>query len=333
MVAPTISRTLSSAALGLGWLVVATAAAAQDPDTLRGPGPPPADSSLVQDTAAAGRAFEPLNLAGSVVLGGALMRLTTGAFHSQLVEASKLDDQGATTETATFVRRLAGGASLGPVVSLTGWLSETWGVRLEASASWPAVRPVYGEGGQDFLDAGGGSAEVDGRLSSLEATGAVLFRLPVEHPFYTPYALMGLGVRRYDPGHETLPAGADSAFAGGARTAVAGVVGIGAYVPVRENVFLQVEALRRVTPTPIGNHVTGMVFEGDSLRVVFLDPADAGDTTIDTIAGWRFSVGLSFLIPFGRQQEGPQAPGETSSNRDEERSVPRTRSRTRISIR
>jgi hypothetical protein len=198
------------------------------------------------------------------------------------------------------------------------------------------LRVGYADGGKDYLEEAGASEAGRGRLSIREADAAILFRLPVRHPFYTPYAVMGVGVRQYDAGG-TLSPGADSAFAGGPASALAATVGLGAYVPFGKRFLLQLEAVRWVSPTPISGLVTGTVLTADSMRVVFQDPASATvDSGIDTVGGWRITVGVGLRVPLRGHaaEESPQEPeGSTSRSRDDDRAVPSTRSRTDSSTR
>lgn len=303
-------------------------AGAQEPDSTRG-------AVAAADTGAQGAApsFEALELAGSLVVGGSLARQGSGMFQTQLVDVARLDTLGAVRETRRFGRELGAATAYGPAVVLTGWLTETWGVRVQGSLGWSDLHVGYTNGGTDYLEEAASREPAQGRLSVRDAAASVLFRLPVRHPFYTPYALAGLGVRQYDAGG-SLPPGADSAFAGGARSVLEAMIGVGAYVPVGKHLLLQLEAVRWTAPTPIPGQVTGAVFSTDSVQVAFADPTAAGlDTGVDTVGGWRISVGLALLVPLGRREEPararPQDPGvPTSSRRDDVRSVPSTASRT-----
>lgn len=314
--------------------VAAGRVAAQEPDTAGGPVAAAADSAA----AAAPAPLELLRLGRSLVLSGSLARQASGLFQTQMVDVARLDTLGAVRESRTFGRELGAGTAYGPAVAVTGWLNETWGVRLEASLGRPALRVGYTNGGSDYLEEAASPESPRGRLSVREAGGSILFRLPVRHPFYTPYALVGLGVLQYDAGGPLSP-GADSAFAGGARSLLSGTVGLGAYVPVGKRFLLQLEAVRWVAPTPVPGQVTGAVFATDSVQVAFVDPAASGlDTGVDTVAGWRITVGMALLVPLGGRaepaEEAPQAPGaSTSSNREDVRSVPSTTSRTATSMR
>ena len=185
---------------------------------------------------------------------------------------------------------------------MTAWLSERWGVRVEGAVGAVDVEVGYPLAGWDYLEeADTVESRSGGTFSFRTGAASLLFGLPVSHPFYTPYALLGAGVTDY---------GADGTLAPGLATLEDGSgllltasYGLGAYVPVTKNLLLQLEAVRRTSPSPVDGAGTGTVLEGDSVRVEFVEPAsDESDPTLDTVAGWHVSVGLSYRLPFRRGQ-------------------------------
>jgi hypothetical protein len=267
----------------------------------------------VRDTAAAPRAGQdtatadtvpppkPLHLAGMLTVSGSLGRLSFGAFQTQSVDMSTLDSLGTPVEPQSFQRTLGAGSATSAFVGLTYWPSERWGARLEAAWAKPQVRASVSRAGQEYLFQHGGTLEeASGAFSLVSLTAVGLFRLPVQHPVYTPYALLGAGVRHYGAVSDTalLPAGARAAFAEG-RTVFLGLFGVGAFVRLHgDRWLLQIEFQHRLAPTPIPGLGRGEIQRSDSLLIAFPGTAATGDPTTDTTASTRLSIGVAYALPF-----------------------------------
>ncbi len=299
----------------LVFTVVATAAAvplhAQVRDTTAAATPQAArPDTATQDTAAADTTPppKPLHLAGTFELSGSLGRLSFGTFQSQSVDMTPLDSLGAPLGTQSFERSLGAGSATSVFFGLTYWASERWGARLEAAWAKPVVRASLDRTAQAFRYEHGGSPEsASGSFSVVSLMAAGLFRLPVEHPVYTPYALVGAGVRRYGAVSDTaaLPAGGRTAFLRD-RTVFMGLFGVGALVRLHgDRWLLQVEFQHRLAPTPIPGQGRGEIQRSDSLLIAFPATASAGDPTVDTTPSTRLSIGVAYVFPLRRP--APQA--------------------------
>lgn len=274
-----------------------------------------------QDTASADTAPpppKPLHLAGTLALSGSLGRLSFGTLQAQSVDMSLLDSLGTPVETQSFQRTLGAGSATTAFLGLTYWASERWGTRVEAAWAKPQVRPSLDRAGQQYRYEHGGTAETaSGTFSMLSVTAAGLFRLPIEHPVYTPYAIVGAGLRRYGAVSDTaaLPAGARAAFAQ-SRTVFTGFFGAGALVRLHgDRWLLQVEFQHRLAPTAIPGQGSGEIQRSDSLLIAFPATAPSGDPTIDTTPSTRLSIGVVYALPLHRppqtpkqEEPAPQAP-------------------------
>lgn len=258
-----------------------------------------------RDTAAADTTPppEPLHLAGTFQLAGSLGRLSFGTFQRQSVDMSPLDSLGAPVETQSFQRTLGASSATSAFLGLTYWASERWGARIEGAWAKPQVQASLPKAAQAYLYQYGGQAEnASGAFSLLSVTATGLFRLPVEHPVYTPYALVGVGFRHYGAVSDTaaLPAGARVAFSR-SRTVFVGLFGVGALVRLHgDRWLLQLEFQHRLAPTPIPGRGRGEIQRTDSLLVAFPATAPAGDPFVDTTPSTRLSVGIAYVFPLHR---------------------------------
>jgi hypothetical protein len=311
-----LMRFISSVALAAAAaLVVVGPVQAQARDSARAA----TGQQAAQDTAAADTVPppRPLHLAGTLILSGSLGRLSFGAFQAQSVDMSPLDSLGNPLDTQSFERTLGGGSATSAFVGLTYWASERWGGRVEAAWAKPQVQPSLDRAGEAYRFQHGGTAEkAAASFSLLSVTAVGLFRLPFQHPVYTPYALVGAGLRRYGAVSDTaaLPAGARAAFAN-RRTVFVGLFGAGALVRLRgDRWLLQVEFQHRLAPTPIPGRGNGDIQRSDSLLIAFPGTAPTGDAGVDTTPSTRLSIGVAYALPLHRaaqqakQEGGPGTP-------------------------
>lgn len=272
-----------------------------------------------QDTAAADTVPppKPLHLAGTLTLSGSVGRLSFGAFQAQSVDMSTLDTLGAPVGAPqSFERTLGAGTTTSAFVGLTYWGSERWGARLEGAWARAQVRPSLSRAGQKYRYEHGGTAETEsGAFTMLSVTAVGLYRLPLLHPVYTPYALVGAGVRHYGAVSDTalLPAGARVAFSEG-RTVFLGLFGLGAFVRLHgDRWLLQIEFQHRLAPTPIPGLGRGQIQRSDSLLIAFPGTAAAGDPSIDTTASTRLSIGVAYALPLRAAKPAPATKQESGT--------------------
>ena len=201
-------------------------------------------------------------------------------------------------EVADFERRVSAStaSTMGGWVAV--WLNERVGVRAGAAYA-PSAFTVR----NDELAPG-----ISGRVSDVEqnyaglrvllADATMLVRFPVSFGRVLPYGLAGAGIVRYWSATDgELPAEAQSRFAGGSWTGAAGVLGLGATVPLeKRDLLLVFELTDHISRTPLPSRTTAESIDMSGVQLQ-LEPAGANGTDrIGLVNNIRLVVGLVLPI-------------------------------------
>lgn len=152
-------------------------------------------------------------------------------------------------------RRLSASTSYLAAGSLTYWLNGRWGARLQASYSPSRFvlrryeEPV--ESARAFTGDEGAMSALDVWMYDVD----LLFRLPLSLGRVEPYGIAGGGVVDYrlrTADDEVVPEAVTRAFGDDRQRRVAGVIGIGAVIPLeRYRLLLNFELTNHLTRTPL----------------------------------------------------------------------------------
>jgi hypothetical protein len=201
--------------------------------------------------------------------------------------------------TLEFQRRVSAHTSPAVGADLQWWLNGRLGVR--AHASWLPSRfdVQFDAVGTDYVRRAAGGEEPEWkRLDIFLADISALIRPPLTFGRVAPYAIVGGGVASYRPrGDGPLPAGTERAFADGPRTAVAGVLGLGAAIPLqRKDLILSFAVTNHIARSPLADADRGDAGEGPSYDLVMGEiSADEGDRAA-LASNVRLMVGLTVPI-------------------------------------
>ena len=145
-------------------------------------------------------------------------------------------------------------------------------------------------------------AEADPTYASLSIWMANLsgvFRFPHSFGRVTPYGIVGAGVVRYHAsGDAAMPPEARGRFASGGRQTGAGVIGIGAAIPLqRRNLLMTFELTNHIARTPLGNDSAGEMFELGGVAMQ-IDPDDisSGEGDVSMTSHVRLALGLTLPL-------------------------------------
>lgn len=188
-----------------------------------------------------------------------------------------------------FEQRLSASTSILGSGALSVWLGDHIAVRLQGA--WAPTRfeqrstETYTTMGEDSED----SAPALSRLDVWMYDADVLFRLPLSLGRVEPYAVAGVGAIEYrlrTADDEVVPEPAMMAFEGDRQRRIAGVLGLGALIPLeRHRLLLNFELSSHIARTPISEAaVPGTV----------LDPeADSRVDEVGYTSGVRLMIGLT----------------------------------------
>jgi hypothetical protein len=234
--------------------------------------------------------FQPGTWMLSAQLGGA-------AFSDfRRTEARPITEQPA---SGGFERRVSARTSVSVGASAGYWIGSSWGVRAGASYV-PSRFSVHSE--EQALRRLGEPDDVDLRYASLGiwmADATLVFRFPHSFGRVIPYGLAGIGIVHYRlRDDDELPPEAREPFADGAHSSPAGVVGLGAILPLqRNNLLLSFELTNHIARTPLDDSGRGEQF---SVRGVPVQLADEPSTTatdgIGMASNLRLSIGLTLPV-------------------------------------
>ncbi|MGH7483651.1 MAG: hypothetical protein ACRELV_16000 [Longimicrobiales bacterium] len=205
---------------------------------------------------------------------------------------------------ATYAGSLSGQAAATFGAAATYWFGRGWALRAQASQAPSQLEVRLDEEDLDALEPDS-DARVAGEFNDMTATLvdlSVLFRLPASLGPIVPYAVVGLGAVSYDI-DEAAPEGTSLSgdLRPGRRTRLAGVLGLGAIVPLQTSEFsLFFELNDYLTPTPVseGGPDDGLRSAMIDARLVSADSPDEEDAPdrISLTSNVRFTAGFAFQI-------------------------------------
>jgi hypothetical protein len=179
-----------------------------------------------------------------------------------------------------FDRRLSAQPTIAIAGTFTYWVSSGLGFRAHASYA-PSRFVIEQPDEASAAESVGTEARPLAPLTVLIADLSVIFRAPVAFGRVVPYGIAGAGVIDYraDPGQSSpLPAEAREAFANDNLRRFAGVLGVGAVIPLQQrDFFLTVELTDHFTRSPVADAAVGP-FEVASDMVIDPDGHGSGDT-------------------------------------------------------
>jgi hypothetical protein len=222
-----------------------------------------------------------------------------GDLQRQPVRAEALNEAGGVASSETLERTLSAGDGLQVALSALAGLSPPWAVRVGASWARASLAADY-SGAETFTDAVRSlppSASPDLDIRTLEA--ALRFRMRSGRPFQ-PYAELGVGTVRMEA--------EDTAFTG--ESSLAGLVALGAVIPVRSVFAGRIQLSGHIFRTPVLPGPAGAeVVAGDTLRVTFREPeagrfADPGPELTRTL---RLDLGLVIELGSAMRPRGATA--------------------------
>jgi hypothetical protein len=197
-------------------------------------------------------------------------------------------------------RRLSAETSVAFSAAAGYWPSSWWGVRLHGSYS--PTRFALAFAGTEHAPVPVAASD-EPRLARLDVwlyDVDVVFRAPVVFGRVAPYGVIGAGRVEYraHASDGEIPAEASTAFAAGARADWAGMVGLGAMIPLDDrDLMLSFEVTDHITRTPIGKLAMGSSSGADRSMELNPDGTDGGDGLLSNL---RLNVGLTLPIRLAR---------------------------------
>jgi hypothetical protein len=250
--------------------------------------------TLIRSAASAQQ--HPLTRMGGLVLGA----YGGGAAYSDLqrspARAELLQPPGTAVD---FTRRLSPETSAVVAVSGGYWFSQKWGARLRGSVSPTrfTIAVSEREAAEIPTDTTLTPRAPFVRLTIWTFDAELLYRIPVTpRGRVAPYAFLGGGVVQYVAGENgPLPPEASNSFnSGESLTRGAGVIGLGAIVPLqRRSLALTFELTDHIDPTPVDRPAGGTLGEGQKVRIV---SSSSGTGRVDLTHNVGLVLGLSWLV-------------------------------------
>ncbi|HSK18161.1 MAG TPA: hypothetical protein VK912_03420 [Longimicrobiales bacterium] len=145
-------------------------------------------------------------------------------------------------------------------------------------------------------------AEADPTYASLSIWMASLsgvFRFPHSFGRVTPYGIVGAGLVRYHASEDAvIPPEARGRFASGNWQKGAGVVGIGAAIPLqRRSLLMSFELTNHISRSPLGDGSAGEMFElGGVAMQIDPDDVSSGDGDVGLTSHIRLALGLTLPL-------------------------------------
>jgi hypothetical protein len=196
-------------------------------------------------------------------------------------------------------RRLSAETSVAFSAAAAYWPSSWWGVRVHGSYSPTRFELVPADTDEPALVPTSGAQRL-ARLDVWLYDVDILFRAPVVLGRVAPYGVIGAGRVNYRAlaSAGEVPAEAVTAFSAGTRAAWAGIVGLGAMIPLdNRDLMLSFEVTDHITRTPIDGLATGSRSAADATLELNPDGADGGDGFLNNL---RLNVGLTLPIRLAR---------------------------------
>lgn len=252
-------------------------------------------------TLAFGLTLSAVSLAGAQVSpehlfqkGNVAITITAGgAAFSPFQRAIEQPDTGA----LRFERRVSAGTTGAVGADVAWWLGRVVGVRAHASYMPSRFAVQHDRAGEDWMreQASGEQPRSYARLSVWAADVSALIRPPLSFGRVAPYAIVGAGVVSYRPqSSRRLPPEAEAAFTGGARTSPAGVVGVGAWVPLEKgDLLLSFAVTDHITRTPVESGEAGTWRDGPNRSSLYPDDTEG---RVRLTSNVRLMVGLTIPL-------------------------------------
>lgn len=204
-------------------------------------------------------------------------------------------------ELGDFSRRVSARTAGSAGAWASYWIRDGWGVRAGVSFV-PSSFTVWNE---DIARAALESmrpAEADPTYASLSIWMANLsgvFRFPRSFGRVAPYGIVGAGLIRYHASKDAaMPPEARGHFASGDWQTGAGVIGVGAAIPLqRRNLLMSFELTNHISRTPLGNESAGEMFElGGVAMQIDPDDGSSGDGDVGMTSHVRLALGLTLPL-------------------------------------
>ena len=204
-------------------------------------------------------------------------------------------------ELGDFSRRVSArtAGSVGAWASY--WIGDGWGVRT-GMAFVPSSFTVWNEDVARAALETLRPAEADPTYASLAiwmASLSGIFRFPHSFGRVAPYGIVGAGLVRYHASADAeMPPEARGRFASGDWQTGAGVIGIGAAIPLqRRNLLMSFELTNHISRTPLGNESAGEMFElGGVAMQIDPDDSTSGDGDVGMTSHLRLALGLTLPL-------------------------------------
>jgi hypothetical protein len=206
---------------------------------------------------------------------------------------------GSGFEERELTRRVGAETSTTLAAYISFWPTRNWGLRAHASWAPSRFETVMKEADAEYAGVPTTSAESQAlaRLNIVSTELQMLFRLPTIKNRVMMYGILGGGLARYSvqSGDEPVPPEAEGDFEGGVKVRPAGVVGLGAMLPLRNRAFrMHFELTNHMSATPLeGGDGETIVTEEGTIELLPRDEP-AGERRVTLVSGVRFVVGLSF---------------------------------------
>ena len=202
-------------------------------------------------------------------------------------------------EDREMARRVGAETSTTMGAYLAFWPSPNWGLRAHGTYAPSRFETIMNQGDAEVAGVPQTSAEGQ-RLAGLSIVSAdlqFLFRLPTIKNRVMPYGILGAGIARYSvkSGEEPVPDEAAGVFEDGEKVRPAGVLGLGAMLPMRNRSFrLHFELTNQLAATPLEGGEGHSVLTDDGMIVVAPRDTPSGERRVSVMNNVRFVVGVSF---------------------------------------
>ena len=204
-------------------------------------------------------------------------------------------------EERELARRVGAETSTTLGAYLAFWPSRNWGLRLAGSWAPSRFETIMKEADADYAGVPTTSSEGE-RLAALSIMSAdleLVFRLPTVKNRVMLYGILGGGYARYsvNTSDDPVPPEAEGDFEGGVKVRPAGVIGLGAMLPLRNRSYrMHFELSNHISATPLeGGEGESIVGEDGTVVILPRDEA-AGEERVSVVSGVRFVVGISYSL-------------------------------------
>lgn len=204
-------------------------------------------------------------------------------------------------ELGDFERRVSARTAGSAGAWASYWIRDGWGVRA-GLAFVPSSFTVWNEDVARTALESLRPAEAEETYASLSIWMASLsgvFRFPHSFGRVVPYGIAGAGLVRYHASEDAaIPPEARGRFASGDWQTGAGVIGVGAAIPLqRRNLLMSFELTNHISRTPLGNDSAGEMFDlGGVAMQIDPDASESGEGDVGMTSHLRLSLGLTLPV-------------------------------------